>query len=115
MSPIVVGDAGAAGAWDTYEGDARATAAYDARDASPSSPDAGNDGVSTADLSTADLAVNAQPPYSQGAPFGRLQYDLLGKRYGEWVCAVLPQANGQVILVTSRPRTPRTRTPSSFT
>lgn len=92
-------DAGAAGAGDTYEGDARATDAYDARDVSPTSPDAGGDGVWTADLSTADRPVNAQPPYSQGAPFGRLQYDLLGKRYGEWVCAVLPQASGQVILV----------------
>lgn len=38
------------------------------------------------------------PPYTQGYPFGRLEYDLLGKNYREWICGVFPQANGQVVL-----------------
>jgi uncharacterized delta-60 repeat protein len=83
-------DAGTAAAPDAPDDPARTP---DARDAS-AKQDAGSDLPPAADAS-----VPAQPPYAEGSPFGRLQYDLLGKRYGEWVCAVLPQANGQTILV----------------
>jgi uncharacterized delta-60 repeat protein len=44
-------------------------------------------------------ATSIQPPSYTQAPGGRTSYDLLGKMYGEWICGVLPQANGQVILV----------------
>jgi uncharacterized delta-60 repeat protein len=81
-------DAGITATLDARDRDAGAT---DARDASVNQ-DGGSDVL-------LDAPVQAQPPYSQGYPFGQLRYDLLGKSYGEWVCAVLPQANGQTILV----------------
>ncbi len=55
---------------------------------------AGYDAMATID------APNARPPaYVEQIPNGKISYDFLGKGYGEWICAVLPQANGQVILV----------------
>jgi uncharacterized delta-60 repeat protein len=48
--------------------------------------------------STDSLAADT-PPYTLAWPNGRFQYDLLGKNYREWICAVLPLANGQVVLV----------------
>lgn len=53
----------------------------------------GADGAATTD------SPAGRPPAYVESPSGRTSYDLLGKMYGEWVCAVLPQTNGQVILV----------------
>lgn len=55
-------------------------------------------GVGSGDTTTV-APGEAGPAYQEGWPFGRIQYDFLGKGYGEWVCGVLPQANGQVVLV----------------
>jgi uncharacterized delta-60 repeat protein len=57
-------------------------------------------GTSASDATATTDAPGERPPvYVEQIPNGRVSYDLLGQSYGEWVCAVLPQPNGQVILV----------------
>jgi uncharacterized delta-60 repeat protein len=54
---------------------------------------------SVSDVLTTTDTPGVRPPAYEQIPGGKISYDLLGKMYGEWVCAVLPQSDGQVVLV----------------
>lgn len=58
-----------------------------------------SDAASGSDAGATTDTPGVRPPAYEQIPGGRISYDLLGKMYGEWVCAVLPQPDGQVVLV----------------